>query len=219
MPKVRSADDVVVLAKRLEELERGSGMKPGVTKILPIATETPAGVLSLAGYARCGPRLAALTWGAEDSERRARRRRRLSTSAASGCRRIELARSLCLLAAAAAGVAAIDTPYTDFRDTEGLARQAAAARRDGFTGKLAIHPAQVDIINEAFQPDAQEPSPLHGRSSRRSTPQQASAWWRSTARCSIGRTWCARAERSSSRTRSPHAGLCKSRREDCSQRR
>jgi citrate lyase subunit beta / citryl-CoA lyase len=155
LPKVRSADDVVVLANRLVELERGSGMKPGVTKILPIATETPAGVLSLAGYARGGPRLAALTWGAED----------LSVALGAAVNVDErgewlppyqLARSLCLLAAAAAGVAAIDTPYTDFRDTEGLARQAAAARRDGFTGKLAIHPAQVDIINQAFQPDAQE---------------------------------------------------------------
>ena len=144
-----------MLAKRLEEIERRSDIEPGVTKILPIATETAAGVLALGGYSHSGPRLAALTWGAED----------LSVALGAAVNVDErgdwlppyqLARSLCLLAAAAAGVAAIDTPYTDFRDAAGLARQAAAARRDGFTGKLAIHPAQVDIINEAFRPDAQE---------------------------------------------------------------
>jgi citrate lyase subunit beta/citryl-CoA lyase len=68
----------------------------------------------------------------------------------------ELARGLCLLAAAGAGVPAIDTVYTDFRDPGGLERQARAARRDGFAGKLAIHPDQVEIINEAFRPSAEE---------------------------------------------------------------
>jgi citrate lyase subunit beta/citryl-CoA lyase len=155
LPKVRAADDVELLARRLEELERRSGMTLGTTKILPIATETPAGVLVLAGHTRGGPRLAALTWGAEDLS--------VALGAATNVDErgdwlppYQLARSLCLLAAAAAGVAAIDTPYTDFGDAKGLARQAAAARRDGFTGKLAIHPSQVPIINEAFRPAAEE---------------------------------------------------------------
>jgi citrate lyase subunit beta / citryl-CoA lyase len=155
LPKVRSPEDVELLAKRLEELEQRSGMQRGVTKILPIATETASAVLSLAGYTRSGPRLAGLTWGAEDLS--------VALGAAANVDErgdwlppYQLARSLCLLAAAAAGVAAIDTPYTDFRNAEGLARQAAEARRDGFTGKLAIHPSQVPIINEAFRPDAEE---------------------------------------------------------------
>ena len=68
----------------------------------------------------------------------------------------ELARSLCLLAAAAAEVAAVDTVYTDFRDLDGLAQYAANARRDGFSGMLAIHPAQVEVINRAFLPSKEE---------------------------------------------------------------
>ena len=101
------------------------------------------------------PRLAGLSWGAED----------LGAAVGASARRDEegdwlppyqLARSLCLFAAAAAEVAAIDTVYTDFRDQEGLARFAANARRDGFSGMLAIHPDQVDVINRAFVPTAAE---------------------------------------------------------------
>jgi citrate lyase subunit beta/citryl-CoA lyase len=118
---------------------------------MPIATERPAALFTLNEYANATPRLAGLTWGAED----------LSTAVGASCNRddegnwlppYELARSLCLFAASAAGVAAFDTVFTDYKDTEGVARYAANARRDGFSGMLAIHPAQVDPINEAFMP-------------------------------------------------------------------
>ena len=155
LPKVRSPDDVIALAARLGPIERQAGLEPACTKILPIATETAAGVFALGGFARCGPRLAALTWGAED------------LSVALGAETnvdergewlppYQLARSLCLLAAAAAGVPAIDTVCLDLRDEDLLTRQAAAARRDGFVGKLAIHPAQVEVFNRSFRPQADE---------------------------------------------------------------
>ncbi|HEX6999445.1 MAG TPA: CoA ester lyase [Gammaproteobacteria bacterium] len=151
LPKPRSAGDVLRLAARLDERERRLGLEPGATRILPIATETPAALFALGGYAGCGPRLAALTWGAEDL--------RVALGAATNVDErgewlptYALARSLCLLAAAAARVPAIDTVFTDFADEDGLLRQAAAARRDGFVGKLAIHPAQVEPLNRAFTP-------------------------------------------------------------------
>ena len=153
LPKPRSPFDVVELGRHLSSLEAREQRTAGSTKILPIATETPASVLALAGYASCGPRLAALTWGAED------------LSAALGAETsvdergnwlppYELARSLCLLAAGAATVPAIDTVFTDVGDLAGLERSAAAAHRDGFAGKLAIHPDQVEVLNRAFRPTA-----------------------------------------------------------------
>ncbi len=153
LPKPRSAADVVQLSKCLDDLETRSGVARGATKILPIATETPSSALTLGGYADCGPRLAALTWGAEDLSEA------LGAATAVDVRGgwlppYELVRSLCLLAAAAAGVMAIDTVYTDFTDLDGLANAAGAAQRDGFAGKLAIHPDQVEILNRTFQPTA-----------------------------------------------------------------
>ena len=151
LPKPRTARDVLALSAQLDVLETRLNRPLGATTILPIATETPSSVLALRDYASCGPRLAALTWGAED------------LSAALGAETAvdehgawlppyELARSLCLLAAGAAEVPAIDTVYTDVRDLDGLRRSALAAHRDGFAGKLAIHPEQVAVLNEAFQP-------------------------------------------------------------------
>lgn len=153
LPKPRTARDVLALAAQLDVLETQMNLPLGATTILPIATETPSSVLALREYANCGSRLAALTWGAED------------LSAALGAETAvdehgawlppyELARSLCLLAAAAAEVPAIDTVHTDVRDLAGLRRSALAAHRDGFAGKLAIHPDQVGALNEAFQPTA-----------------------------------------------------------------
>lgn len=124
------------------------------TQVLPIATETPRAVFTLGSYAGA-PRLTGLTWGAED------------LPAAIGAIRAreedgrftlpyEMLRSLTLFAAHAAGVAAIETIYPDFRDEAGLAAFAVRARRDGFTGMLAIHPAQVPVINAAFQPTLEE---------------------------------------------------------------
>lgn len=153
LPKPRSADDVMRVAMKLDELESLHGIDAGRTKILPLCTERPRALFALDSYVGSTPRLAGLTWGAED------------LSAALGARAnrdesgnwlppYELARSLCLVAAAAAEVPAVDTVYTDIRDTEGLARYASNAARDGFTGMLAIHPAQVETINNAFSPGA-----------------------------------------------------------------
>lgn len=155
LPKPRGAADVVTLAERLAELEQDANLPVGETRVLPIVTERPEAVLALHGYTPETPRLAGLTWGAED----------LSAALGAATARdehgawlpvYELARSLSLLAASAAGVPAIDTVYTDYRDSDGLAKYAARARRDGFSGMLAIHPAQVAVINEAFVPSAEE---------------------------------------------------------------
>jgi citrate lyase subunit beta/citryl-CoA lyase len=153
LPKPRSVRDVLALAAQLDALESRLKRPIGATKIMPIATETPASVLALRDYISGGPRLAALTWGAED------------LSAALGATTTvdehgawlppyELARSLCLLAAAAAQVPAIDTVHTNIADLDGLRRAALAAQRDGFAGKLAIHPDQVAVLNRAFRPTA-----------------------------------------------------------------
>jgi citrate lyase subunit beta/citryl-CoA lyase len=155
LPKPRSAADAIALAERLDELENEHGIEPGRTRILPLSTERPEALLALGSYADATPRLAALSWGAEDL---AAALGATANRAADGSwlPPYELARSLCLIAAAAAGVPAIDTVYTDFRDHEGLAAYAGRARRDGFGGMLAIHPAQIDIINQAFTPTAEE---------------------------------------------------------------
>lgn len=155
LPKSRSAADVVALAAVLDSLEEQHGIAAGSTRILSICTETPEALFTLGSYKGATSRLSGLSWGAED----------LSTAVGATANRdaegawlppYEMARSLCLFAAAAADVPAIDTVYTDFRDLEGLAMYAANARRDGFNGMLAIHPAQVDIINSAFVPSALE---------------------------------------------------------------
>jgi citrate lyase subunit beta/citryl-CoA lyase len=155
VPKVRAAE-LGPLAASLDALERRHGLDHGAIWLLPTATETPASLFSMGDYAASGHRLAALTWGAEDLSAALG----AATAVGEGGAWLpvyELARSLCLLAAAAAGgVAAIDTVYTDFRDADGLRRQALEAHRDGFSGKLAIHPDQIEIIHAAFRPSAAE---------------------------------------------------------------
>jgi citrate lyase subunit beta/citryl-CoA lyase len=155
LPKAESAADVATLGHYLSALEVAAGRAEGATKIMVVATETPGALFTLGGYAPAHPRLAGLTWGAEDLA---------AALGAAGNRgegggydfTFQLARSLCLAGAASAGVAPIDTVFTDFRDTAGLAAEARAARRAGFVGKLAIHPDQVDAINRAFTPDEAE---------------------------------------------------------------
>ncbi len=155
LPKPRSADDVVALASQLDELEARHEIAVGQTKIMALCTERPEALFTLQSYIGATPRLTALSWGGED----------LSSALGASANRdadgewlplYEMARSLCLCAAAAAEVAAIDTVYTDYRDLQGLAKYAANARRDGFSGMLAIHPAQVEVINHAFVPTAEE---------------------------------------------------------------
>ena len=155
LPKPSGADDVERLDMLLGTLEQECGIEQGATQILPIATEVPAALFQLHGYAASSDRLAGLTWGAED----------LSTAVGAVTNRsesgqwlppYELARSLCLFAAAAAEVAAIDTVFADFSDLSSLSEYAHNARRDGFSGMLAIHPAQVPLINDAFTPTEAE---------------------------------------------------------------
>ena len=155
LPKPIGARDTNQLAKLLDVLELEGGHTPGQTSIIPIATERPAALFKMHEYADATARLLALSWGAED----------LSSAVGASANRdesgnwlppYELARSLCLFAASAATVAAIDTVYTDYRDLDGLATCAARARRDGFEGMLAIHPDQVAVINAAFAATAAE---------------------------------------------------------------
>ncbi len=144
LPKAEGADGVRTLAERL----------PG-TPILPIATETPSALFRLGDYAAVSGQLAGLTWGAEDLPAAigATTSREQDGSYTAP---YQLARSLTLFGAHAAGVAAIETVYPDFRDLDGLASYAARGRRDGFTGMMAIHPAQVPIINAAFSATPEE---------------------------------------------------------------
>ncbi|MGN6268336.1 MAG: HpcH/HpaI aldolase/citrate lyase family protein [Sphingomonas sp.] len=123
--------------------------------ILPIATETPAAIFALGSYAGVADRLAGLTWGAEDLPAAIGA---VTSREADGSYTppYQLARSLTLFGAHAAGVPAIETVYPDFRNLDGLAAYAARGARDGFTGMMAIHPAQVPVINAAFTPSAEE---------------------------------------------------------------
>lgn len=155
LPKSDSATETITLGNYLSALEARDGLAPGSTRILPVATETPRAMFALGSYAGASKRLVGLTWGAED----------LSTAVGASTNRLpdgeyeftyKLARSLCLLGAKGAGIAAIDTIWGNFRDPAGLKNDSEAARRAGFTGKIAIHPDQVDIINAAFTPDEKE---------------------------------------------------------------
>jgi citrate lyase subunit beta/citryl-CoA lyase len=147
-------EDVRTLDHYLSAFEASAGAPVGAIRIIAIATETPAGVFALGGYVGVSPRLEAITWGAED----------LSASIGGSNRTIDgdydgpyrLARSLCLLAASAAEIVAIDTIYTDFKDDSGLRAESLAARRSGFAAKMAIHPAQLGVINDAFSVSAAE---------------------------------------------------------------
>ena len=156
LPKSRGGDDVRQLSLWLDAFEAASGAKPGATRIVVVSTETAASVFGLGTYKDCSPRLAGLMWGAED----------LAASLGAtenGSGRVfhspyRLARDLCLMGAAAADVAAIDTVYTDIDNLAGLEAETRAARRDGFSAKALIHPKHVDIVNAAFEPSDAERS-------------------------------------------------------------
>ncbi len=149
LPKSESGACVARLGAALEEMGDAHG------QIIAIATETPQAVFGLHSYGGASPRLAALSWGAEDLPAAIGA---LSAREADGRYTpvYEVVRTLALMAAHAAGVRALDTVYPAFRDEAGLAAYAARARRDGFGGMLAIHPAQVPIINAAFTPSPAE---------------------------------------------------------------
>jgi citrate lyase subunit beta/citryl-CoA lyase len=151
LPKANSSADVSQLSTMLRVHEAVYGLDDGGIRIIPIITETAQAVLAAQSHAHADPRLTGLTWGAED------------LSAAIGARAardasgrytdvFRLARTLTLLAASSAGVAAVDTVFVNFRDEAALKLECEEAERDGFTAKMAIHPAQVPVINAVFTP-------------------------------------------------------------------
>jgi citrate lyase subunit beta / citryl-CoA lyase len=154
LPKPRGRADAELLNHYLTALEAAAGTAPGTTKIILLVGETAEGMLAAGSYIGV-PRVAAMSWGAEDL---ATELGAISNRAEDGGYEFtyQLARSLCLVGAAAAGVPAIETIHGDFRDEAGLRRRAVQVRRAGFRGMLAIHPAQVDVINETFTPSAVE---------------------------------------------------------------
>lgn len=152
LPKSNGPEDVARLSCYLDALEVRDGIAAGAIRIITVATETAAAPFALGGYAKADlPRLAGLTWGAED----------LGAAIGASTNKEEngdwdfpyrMVRSACLLAAHAAGVQAIDTLYANYQDPDGLAAASNRSRQQGFTGRIAIHPAQVDAINRSFSP-------------------------------------------------------------------
>lgn len=154
LPKSRGGDDVRMLSLWLDAFEAAAGRKQGSTRIVVVATETAGSVFGLGTYKDSSPRLAGLMWGAEDLSAALG----ATEKAAGGVFHspYRLARDLCLIGAAVAEVAAIDTVYTDIDNLTGLEAETRAARRDGFSAKALIHPKHVDIVNAAFEPTAAE---------------------------------------------------------------
>jgi citrate lyase subunit beta/citryl-CoA lyase len=151
LPKSLGGASVQHLGVKLAVREACFGLADGATRIIAIATESARALVGMESYCGCSARLAGLAWGGED----------LSADLGAESNRVpdgayadpyRLARSLTLLGATAAGVMPIDTVFTNFRDHDGLRAEAIAARRDGFWAKMAIHPGQVQIINEVFTP-------------------------------------------------------------------
>jgi citrate lyase subunit beta / citryl-CoA lyase len=153
LPKAEGGASVIHADAKLAVREAKSGLPDGHIKILPIATETAAALFVAGTFAGASARLLGLTWGAEDlsAELGAQANRDAQGGWLDPYR---LARTLCLAGAAAARVAAIDTVYVDFRNSEAFRTECEDACRDGFVGKMAIHPSQVPIINEVFTPSA-----------------------------------------------------------------
>jgi citrate lyase subunit beta/citryl-CoA lyase len=155
IPKANGAADIERIGDYLDALEAKAGMPQGAVRLAVVATETAKAMFSLGTYAPAHPRLIALTWGAED------------LSAALGATDnkepdgawtfpYQIARAQCLFAAAAAEVKPIDTVFVDFRDSQGLESDCRRSRRDGFAGRMAIHPDQVAIINRCYAPSEAE---------------------------------------------------------------
>jgi citrate lyase subunit beta/citryl-CoA lyase len=154
-PKAEGGSTVIHLDAKLTAREATAGLPEGSIKVLAQAVESAAGLFAAGTYKDASKRLIGMTWGPED----------LSAELGAEANRDEnglltepyrLARNICLYGAAAAKLPAIETVYVDFRNTEGLRRDTVEARRDGFVGRLAIHPAQVAVINEVFTPTQEQ---------------------------------------------------------------
>jgi citrate lyase subunit beta/citryl-CoA lyase len=155
LPKARSGEDVHTLSIALNHAEERAGAEKGATRIIAIITEVPVSLLQMHTYVGASSRVEGLSWGAED----------LSGVIGAHANRepdgrwtqpYQLARNMCLFTASAAGTQPIDTVFVNFRDAAGLRAEAMEAVRDGFTGKMAIHPNQVEIINDVFTPTAEQ---------------------------------------------------------------
>jgi citrate lyase subunit beta/citryl-CoA lyase len=141
VPKANGAQDIATIAALIDPLEAAAGMVPGSVKI--------------GSYTPPHPRLIGLTWGAEDLA--AAIGATVNKEAdGSWTEPYRIARALCLFASASAGVTPVDTLYADFRDTAGLEADCRRARRDGFLGRIAIHPDQVETINRCFSPSSED---------------------------------------------------------------
>ena len=153
LPKAEGGATVIHLDAKLTVREALAGLPEGEIKILAQTVESPAGLFSAGSYRNCSARLIGMTWGPEDlsAELGAEANREIDGTLTEPYR---IARAMCLFGAAAAKVPAIETIYVNFRDTDMLRKDTELARRDGFTGRLAIHPAQVPVINEVFTPSA-----------------------------------------------------------------
>ena len=151
LPKSVGSEDIERLSGKLRVHEAEAGLTDGSIRIVAIMTETARGLLAAPTLRWALPRLAGLTWGAEDlsADIGAREVRDSSGRYTDVFRH---ARMMTLLAATATETAAIDTVFVDFRNMEALRAECEEAERDGFTGKMAIHPAQVPVINAAFTP-------------------------------------------------------------------
>jgi citrate lyase subunit beta/citryl-CoA lyase len=155
VPKANGGEDILRFGHYLDALEAKAGMAPLSVKLAVVATETPRAMFHLGSYAPAHPRLVALTWGAED----------LAAALGATDNRendggwtepYRVARAQCLFAACAAEATPIDTIHADFRDLDGLERDCRRSRRDGFLGRMAIHPDQVPVINRCYTPSEAE---------------------------------------------------------------
>ncbi|HVV40835.1 MAG TPA: CoA ester lyase [Nitrobacter sp.] len=155
IPKVNGVEDVELMSHYIDVLEVANGVTPGHVKLLVVATETPAAMIGFASYAKPCKRLVAMTWGAEDLGAALGA---LTNKEPDGAWTFpyQVARAQCLFAANAAGALPLETLYGDFKNPEGLAESCRIARRDGFVGRLAIHPNQVEIINSSFTPSEED---------------------------------------------------------------
>lgn len=154
LPKSVNGRDIARMDAKITALEAIHNLEEGMIKLLPVATETAEALFNLQTYKNSSSRLMGMTWGAED----------LSADIGAQTNRGEdgrhtepfrLARNLLLMGAVTAGVMPIDTVYPQFKNEDGLKLECEEALRDGFVGKMAIHPAQVDIINMIFTPSPQ----------------------------------------------------------------